>query len=62
MAWRTPHERRRLVPGAQEAERIGVPAPHMAGGSFAHHFQLCGADHTFLATRSFSAATPVLVL
>jgi hypothetical protein len=29
--WRTPHERRRLVPWAQEAERIGVPAPHHGG-------------------------------
>jgi hypothetical protein len=26
--WRTPHERRHLVPWAQKAERIGVPAPH----------------------------------
>ena len=30
--WRTPHERRHLVPWAQEAERIGVPAPHHGGG------------------------------
>jgi hypothetical protein len=26
--WRTAHERRHLVPWAQEAERIGVPPPH----------------------------------
>ena len=30
--WRAPHERRQLVPWAQEAERIGVPAPHHRGG------------------------------
>jgi hypothetical protein len=30
--WRAPHERRYLVPWAQEAERIGVPAPHHGGG------------------------------
>jgi hypothetical protein len=30
--WRTPDERRQLVPWAQEAERIGVPAPHHRGG------------------------------
>ena len=29
--WRTAHERRQLVPGAQEAERIGVPPPHHGG-------------------------------
>jgi hypothetical protein len=26
------HERRQLVPWAQEAERIGVPPPHHGGG------------------------------
>ena len=30
--WGSPHERRQLVPWAQEAERIGVPAPHHGGG------------------------------
>src|ERR687891_2479103 len=30
--WRTAKERRHLVPWAQEAERIGVPAPHHGRG------------------------------
>jgi hypothetical protein len=30
--WRAAHERRQLVPWAQEAERIGVPAPHHGRG------------------------------
>jgi 4-hydroxyphenylpyruvate dioxygenase len=30
--WRAPHQRRDVVPWAQEAERIGVPAPHHGGG------------------------------
>ena len=30
--WRAAQERRQLVPWAQEAERIGVPAPHHGGG------------------------------
>jgi hypothetical protein len=30
--WGAPHERRQLVPWAQEAERVGVPAPHHGGG------------------------------
>ena len=30
-AWRTPHQRRHLVPGTQEAEGVGVPpADHVA--------------------------------
>ena|SRR5918996_3863548 len=30
--WRAAKERGHLVPWAQEAERIGVPAPHHGGG------------------------------